>query len=113
MFNDDEEDLFKPISPKAPASNETKLYGHWQTVEWIPPQAKDGIVPKNERGNVLCPPLAHALPLVNSCMLLRLKGASCSALQLYLALCGGHAHVVLHSSLQSVWVCLTRPFLPL
>ncbi|KAK9908106.1 hypothetical protein WJX75_002826 [Coccomyxa subellipsoidea] len=63
MFNDDEEDLFKPISPKAPASNETKLYGHWQTVEWIPPQAKDGIVPKNERGNVLCPPLAHALPL--------------------------------------------------
>lgn len=73
MFNNDEEDPFRPISPKAPASNETKLYGHWQTVEWIPPQAKDGIVPKNERGNVLCPPLAHALPLVISCTLLRSK----------------------------------------
>ncbi len=56
------------MSPKAPASSETKLYGHWQTVEWIPPQAKDGVVPKNERGNVLCPPLAHALPLVRSCL---------------------------------------------
>ncbi|BDA45057.1 probable DNA repair protein complementing XP-C cells homolog [Coccomyxa sp. Obi] len=64
-FKDDDEDddPFKPTTPKTPASKETNLFGYWQTVEWIPPQAKDGIVPKNERGNVMCPPLAHALPL--------------------------------------------------
>ncbi|CAL8469198.1 g8739 [Coccomyxa elongata] len=64
-FKDDDEDddPFKPTTPKTPASKETNLFGYWQTVEWIPPQAKGGIVPKNERGNVMCPPLAHALPL--------------------------------------------------
>ncbi|GLI64108.1 hypothetical protein VaNZ11_007283 [Volvox africanus] len=38
------------------------LYGRWQTDEWIPPVAERGIVPKNERGNVECPPLVPALP---------------------------------------------------
>ncbi|GIL45587.1 hypothetical protein Vafri_2789 [Volvox africanus] len=38
------------------------LYGRWQTDEWIPPVAEGGIVPKNERGNVECPPLVPALP---------------------------------------------------
>lgn len=61
---DEEEDAFKQGSASASAAKETRLYGRWQTVDWIPPQAKHGIVPKNERGNVLCPPLAHALPLV-------------------------------------------------
>ena len=42
----------------------TKLYGDWQTEEWIPPQAENGVVPKNDRGNVLCPPLAYCLPQV-------------------------------------------------
>lgn len=67
-FGDDdrEDDPFKPLSPKEPdASKGTQLYGRWQTVEWVPPQAQNGTVPKNERGNVLCPPLAHALPLVS------------------------------------------------
>lgn len=40
----------------------TLLYGHWQTEEWKPPVATSGIVPKNERGTVHCPPFASALP---------------------------------------------------
>jgi hypothetical protein len=28
------------------------LYGEWQTEPWSPPAAVNGIVPKNERGNV-------------------------------------------------------------
>ena len=28
------------------------LYGEWQTEPWDPPAAKDGVVPKNDRGNV-------------------------------------------------------------
>ncbi|GFR39985.1 hypothetical protein Agub_g518, partial [Astrephomene gubernaculifera] len=38
------------------------LYGKWQTNAWEPPTAVDGIVPKNERGNVECPPLVPCLP---------------------------------------------------
>ncbi|MCO5614090.1 hypothetical protein L7F22_068371 [Adiantum nelumboides] len=30
----------------------TALFGKWQTEPWHPPPADDGIVPKNERGNV-------------------------------------------------------------
>jgi hypothetical protein len=40
----------------------TRLYGEWQTVAWAPPAARDGVVPKNERGNVNVPPFAQALP---------------------------------------------------
>ncbi|XP_046813479.1 DNA repair protein complementing XP-C cells homolog isoform X1 [Vespa crabro] len=29
-----------------------ELFGEWQTTEYIPPEAKDGIVPRNEYGNV-------------------------------------------------------------
>ncbi|EFJ49372.1 hypothetical protein VOLCADRAFT_89729 [Volvox carteri f. nagariensis] len=38
------------------------LYGRWQTDPWVPPVAEGGIVPKNERGNVECPPLVPELP---------------------------------------------------
>lgn len=42
---------------------ETRLYGLWQTEEWEVPVAMDGLVPKNEHGNVHCPPLASSLPV--------------------------------------------------
>ena len=31
---------------------ELELFGEWQTTEYVPPVAKDGIVPCNEYGNV-------------------------------------------------------------
>ena len=39
-----------------------RLYGHWQTAAWAPPQATNGRVPKNERGQVDVPPFALTLP---------------------------------------------------
>jgi hypothetical protein len=39
-----------------------KLYGLWQTQEWVAPAAAGGKVPKNERGNVEVPPLTKSLP---------------------------------------------------
>ena len=42
----------------------TKMYGRWQTQQWEVPTAVGGIVPKNDRGNVHCPPLASELPKV-------------------------------------------------
>ena len=41
---------------------QTELFGLWQTEPWTPPAAQNGIVPKNERGNVEVPPFAKALP---------------------------------------------------
>ncbi|KAG7190780.1 hypothetical protein KM043_006851 [Ampulex compressa] len=29
-----------------------ELFGHWQTMDYVPPEAKDGMVPRNEYGNV-------------------------------------------------------------
>ena len=46
----------------APGEGVTRLYGEWQTAVWAPPAARDGVVPKNERGNVNVPPYAQALP---------------------------------------------------
>lgn len=40
----------------------TSLYGVWQTDPWTAPRAEGGRVPRNERGNVECPPLVAALP---------------------------------------------------
>lgn len=40
----------------------SSFYGHWQTVAYEPPAARDGIVPKNERGNVEVPPLNKLMP---------------------------------------------------
>lgn len=61
-----DEKKVKP-EPGLPESEalQTWLYGQWQTVEWHPPVAVDGIVPKNQRGTVHCPPLAAALPVVS------------------------------------------------
>lgn len=43
---------------------ETQLFGLWQTQGWQAPIAVDGVVPKNDRGNVHVPPFASALPQV-------------------------------------------------
>eukprot|EP00891_Asterochloris_glomerata_P007608 jgi/Astpho2/7608/Aster-x0327 len=51
----------EPADQPAKAVN-TSLYGEWQTEVWVAPEAKDGVVPKNERGNVMCPPLVPSLP---------------------------------------------------
>lgn len=65
MFGEpDEDDPFGLKKKDKAAPEVTKLYGDWQTEEWIPPKAENGVVPKNERGNVLCPPLAYCLPQV-------------------------------------------------
>ena len=53
----------EPADQPAKAVN-TSLYGEWQTEVWVAPEAKDGVVPKNERGNVMCPPLVPSLPKV-------------------------------------------------
>ena len=45
--------------------------GAHQTDPWQPPAAKDGQVPKNERGNVEVPPFASALP--GGCVHLRYR----------------------------------------
>ena len=60
---DDDENLFRP-APAAPGEQKgmNRLYGHWQTAEWAPPQATGGRVPKNERGQVDVPPFAKTLP---------------------------------------------------
>ena len=39
-----------------------QLYGLWQTEEYEPPAAENGVVPRNERGNVEAPPFAKSLP---------------------------------------------------
>ena len=55
----------KNASSKGTASQSVRgdipLFGVWQTREWRPPRAADGIVPKNARGNVDLIG-AHALP---------------------------------------------------
>ena len=60
----DEDDPFAAKKKEKKDTEVTKLYGDWQTEEWILPKAENGRVPKNEHGNVLCPPLAFALPRV-------------------------------------------------
>ena len=66
-FADEEEDPFKLKEKGGKGTEqETKLYGRWQTKEWVPPRAENGIVPKNDRGNVMCPPLAFCLPTVRA-----------------------------------------------
>eukprot|EP00892_Ulva_mutabilis_P007435 jgi/Ulvmu1/5063/UM021_0080.1 len=39
-----------------------ELYGPWQTRAWAPPAAQNGIVPRNDHGNVEVPPFAAAVP---------------------------------------------------
>ena len=52
-----------PVVP-VPDATVTKMYGHWQTQQWQVPTAVGGVVPKNDRGNVHCPPFASELPKV-------------------------------------------------
>lgn len=40
-----------------------ELYGPWQTRAWAPPAAQNGIVPRNDHGNVEVPPFAAAVPV--------------------------------------------------
>ncbi len=40
----------------------SRYYAEWQTGPWCPPAAKDGKVPKNDRGNVEVPPFAFQMP---------------------------------------------------
>lgn len=44
------------------AGPKIEVYGIWQTQPWAPPAAKNGIVPRNEYGNVEVPPLTNILP---------------------------------------------------
>ena len=39
-------------NPAEEPPGDIPLYGEWQTDPWDPPAAKNGVVPKNERGNV-------------------------------------------------------------
>lgn len=41
---------YKTIVVKS--GQERKLYGHWQTMAYDPPEAEEGVVPRNEFGNV-------------------------------------------------------------
>ena len=54
----------EPVIP-VPDAMVTKMYGRWQTQQWQVPTAVGGVVPKNDRGNVHCPPLASELPKVS------------------------------------------------
>lgn len=61
----EEEDVQEATSViPVPDSMVTKMYGRWQTQQWQVPTAVGGVVPKNDRGNVHCPPLASELPKV-------------------------------------------------
>ena len=61
----EEEDVQEATSViPVPDSMVTKMYGRWQTQQWEVPTAVGGVVPKNDRGNVHCPPLASELPKV-------------------------------------------------
>ena len=55
-------------APVVPVSDAmvTKMYGVWQTQAWVAPTAVGGVVPKNDRGNVHCPPFASELPKVTA-----------------------------------------------
>ena len=53
----------EPVVPVSDAMV-TKMYGLWQTQAWVAPTAVGGVVPKNDRGNVHCPPFASELPKV-------------------------------------------------
>lgn len=48
---------------QGPQGRTTEVYGIWQTQPWAPPTAKNGIVPRNDYGNVEVPPLTSILPL--------------------------------------------------
>lgn len=59
----------RALGNSKPLKNE--LFGRWQTEEYDPPCAEDGIVPKNEHGNVY---LFQPCMLPKGCVHLRLNG---------------------------------------
>ena len=61
---EEEEVQEEPSVIPVPDAMVTKMYGVWQTQQWEAPTAVGGVVPKNDRGNVHCPPLASELPKV-------------------------------------------------
>lgn len=80
---DQEEEVQQELSVvPVPDALVTKMYGQWQTQQWEVPTAVDGAVPKNDRGNVHCPPLASELPKVGS-LSLRPEDNACAMFQLF------------------------------
>eukprot|EP00955_Chlamydomonas_euryale_P072058 361277-Chlamydomonas_euryale.AAC.3 len=73
----------------APSMN--KLYGRWQTEPWRRPVALNGVVPKNARGNVECPPLLKVTSQHAVCAL-------CWETPAQLALCSGPCIPDMHPS---------------
>ena len=53
MLHSSDEERMAPLPPPEPEDRGmAPLYGLWQTKEYDPPEAKDGIVPRNQFGNV-------------------------------------------------------------
>lgn len=72
--DDGDGELFKPQAAAAASeAGMNRMYGVWQTRPWAPPAARGGQVPKNERGQVDCPPYSLALPEGAHCALGFLK----------------------------------------
>ena len=55
-------DKARCLQGEGDGSRTIELFGEWQTEAYTPPAAANGIVPKNERGNVEAPPFAKCLP---------------------------------------------------
>lgn len=62
---EDPEPLQEESVVPVPDALVTKMFGLWQTQAWVAPTAVGGVVPKNDRGNVHCPPFASELPKVS------------------------------------------------
>jgi xeroderma pigmentosum group C-complementing protein len=67
----DNESPYKTVKGKS--TSELELFGKWQTHPWTPPKAIDGMVPKNDRGNVELWSDAH---LPEGTVQIQLQGAS-------------------------------------
>eukprot|EP00210_Caulerpa_lentillifera_P007977 g7616.t1 len=50
------------VRPSEEEEEKTELYGYWQTEPWKCAVAENGIVPKNQFGNVEIPPMVKSLP---------------------------------------------------
>ena len=89
----------------------TKMYGRWQTQQWEVPTAVGGVVPKNDRGNVHCPPLASELPKVCYCSCHVASLSIAPVLHLFLCyllcLCASARRSMVVSSLFFLWQAQT------
>lgn len=76
------------------------IYGEWQTEDYIPPPAKDGIVPRNEYGNV---------ELFKPCMLPK---GTVHLQSEYPIIANGSSRIVIKcidSNLSKLWICYIVP----